>query len=120
MSPRNGVWSGAIPLAGEGLLRTAYATVLREVLRVVAEQAGDDAVMAPLEEVGRRVGHTDRPSLRIEERVEATAERLRALGGDIEIVTEPEGDGAWRVGAAPCRLSSGISPPCAGSRGPGS
>lgn len=89
---------------GEERFPKAYATVLGEVLRVVAEQDGDEGLIALLEEVGRRVGHTDRPAVRLEERVEATAELLRGLGGDIEIVTEPTG--GWSLEGRGCPLSA--------------
>jgi hypothetical protein len=43
-------------------------------------------------------------------RVEATAQVLRDLGGDVEVVAEPEN--RWRIegNGARCRRSSGIRP----------
>jgi predicted ArsR family transcriptional regulator len=89
---------------GEELFPKAYAAVLGHVLRTVAEQEGEEGLVALLENVGRRVGHLDRPNGRPEDRVEATAQLLRALGGDIDIV--PQADGSWMLEGNGCPLSA--------------
>lgn len=89
---------------GEEVFPKAYAAVLGQVLRVVAEEDGEEGLVALLEKVGRRVGHTSSPDAGTEERVESTAQLLRGLGGDIEIVPEP--DGRWRLEGRGCPLSA--------------
>lgn len=89
---------------GEELFPKAYATVLGQILRTVAEQEGEEGLVALLEKVGRRVGHQSRPSGGPGERVEATAQLLRALGGDIDVVPQP--DGSWRLEGKGCPLSA--------------
>lgn len=88
---------------GEELFPKAYAAVLGQVLRVVAEQEGEDGLVALLEKVGRRVGRTARSGVASGERIESTAQLLRGLGGDIEIVPEPSG--RWRIEGRGCPLS---------------
>ena len=88
---------------GEELFPKAYAAVLGQVLRVVAEQEGENGLVSLLEEVGRRVGRTARSGVASRERIESTAQLLRGLGGDVEIVPEPSG--RWRIEGRGCPLS---------------
>lgn len=89
---------------GEELFPKAYAAVLGQVLRVVAEQEGEAGLLALLEQVGRRVGRAAPSDGATEERVKSTAQLLQGLGGDIEIVQEP--DERWRIEGRGCPLSA--------------
>ena len=89
---------------GEELFPKAYAAILGEVLRVVAEREGEEGVVALLENVGRREGRGVAPGQSMGARVEATARVLRGLGGDIEVVAEPEI--RWRIEGNGCPLSA--------------
>jgi predicted ArsR family transcriptional regulator len=91
---------------GEELFPKAYAAVLGEVLRIVEAREGGDGVVRLLEEVGRRAGRVRDESADAEARIEATAEILRGLGADIDLVREP--GGAWRLEGKGCPLSAAV------------
>lgn len=89
---------------GEEVFPKAYAAVLGQVLRVVAEKDGEEGLLALLEEVGRRVGAGARPaaSQPLAERVQTSADLLRGLGGDIRV--EEEAGQGWRLEGNGCPL----------------
>lgn len=90
---------------GEERFPKAYATVLGEVLRMVAEREGENGVLELLTEVGRRVAGAEAVDVGSPaSRVDATARLLRGMGADVEVVAET-GD-RWRIEGRGCPLSA--------------
>ncbi len=85
------------------LFPKAYAFVLGALLAELDEELGSDRVREVVSRIGERVASPASGSQ--QERVEAAAEALRALGGTVEVF---EQDGAWRIQGFSCPLSAVI------------
>jgi predicted ArsR family transcriptional regulator len=87
----------------EELFPKAYALVLTELLTTIREEQGEEAMLARLRDVGRRLGvggaagHASTAG-----RVAAVSALLESLGGSIE--AERTGEG-WTLRSAGCPLS---------------
>lgn len=90
-------------IEAEELFPKAYAAVLNELLRTMAEREGEDAVVSLLQEVGRRAAGGDATGP-LERRVEAAEKALRGLGADVKV--EREAAEAWRLEGQGCPLSA--------------
>jgi predicted ArsR family transcriptional regulator len=90
--------------AAEELFPKAYALVLGEVIRVLEQQQGRDAVVRLLRDVGMRAAASHRdPGLDPDARVQQAASALRGLGGDVEVERRgPE----WVIQGYGCPLSA--------------
>jgi len=92
--------------AGEELFPKAYALVLGELLATIREEQGEEAMLARLAQVGRRLGSSARgASSDTASRVYATAALLESLGGAIEI---EQGVDGWTLRSAGCPLSRAV------------
>ena len=93
--------------SAESYFSRAYQPVLAAVLDVVVDELSAEQAAELLHKVGRRLGVTvgGRARGTLAERVAAAAEALRALGGEVDVVTE---DGALRIRSAGCPLSSTV------------
>ncbi|HEX6590139.1 MAG TPA: helix-turn-helix domain-containing protein [Longimicrobiales bacterium] len=88
---------------GEELFPKAYALVLQEMIATVRDDEGDDAAVAMLREVGRRLGAASAAANATEAaRVAAVSALLESLGGSIEA---ERSDDAWLLRSAGCPLS---------------
>lgn len=91
------------PVAEE-MFPKAYAFVLNSLLALLEERAGRAEVVSLLREVGARAGSAQRAAGSDERgRVEAAAEVLRGLGGDVEV---EQTEGEWRIRGYGCPLSA--------------
>jgi predicted ArsR family transcriptional regulator len=88
---------------GEELFPKAYATVLGRIIEEVARQYGPERAVELLRAVGERVAGTTPATTDPAVRVEAAAEALRSLGGDVET---QRGECGWRLQGYACPLSS--------------
>lgn len=92
-----------VTLEAEELFPKAYALVLQELLSTIREEEGEDAALAKLREVGRRLGagggagHAGLAS-----RVAAASAVLESLGGSVEAERTDDG---WLLRSAGCPLS---------------
>ena len=88
---------------GEELFPKAYALVLGELIEETRKVDGEKRTLDLMRTVGRRAAaNTPRPA-KPAERVEAAAEALRGLGGDVEV---QEIQGGWRIQGYGCPLSA--------------
>lgn len=87
----------------EEMYPKAYALVLNELLRLLREREGREAVVGLLREVGARAAAEAGAAGSAGARVEAAADALRRLGGDVEV--EREG-GGWLIRGFGCPLSA--------------
>jgi predicted ArsR family transcriptional regulator len=88
---------------GEELFPKAYALVLGELVDEVSRSDGPDRALALLRAVGARAAKSARPAATDDERVEAAADVLRGLGGDLDV---SRSDGGWRLQGYGCPLSA--------------
>lgn len=92
----------------EELFPKAYALVLTELLDTIRETEGEEAVLAKLRDVGRRLGaggaggHADTTG-----RVASATALLETLGGSVAAVRD--GDDGWTLRSAGCPLSRVVS-----------
>lgn len=93
--------------AAESFFSRAYQPVLAAVLDVLVAELPAEQAAGLLDKVGRRLGIAagGRAAGSLEERVAAAAEALRALGGEVDVVTE---DGTLRLRSTGCPLSSTV------------
>jgi predicted ArsR family transcriptional regulator len=93
--------------AAESEFSRAYQPVLGAVLDVLADELPAERVEEILKEAGRRLGAAaGGPAAgALADRAEAAAAALRALGGDVDVVTE---DGVLVLQGAGCPLSSAV------------
>lgn len=91
----------------EPLFSRAYQPVLAAVLDVLVEELPGDQASAFLDKVGQRIGIAvgGRASGTLEDRVNAAAAALGALGGEVDIVTD---GGLPKLRATGCPLSSTV------------
>ena len=88
---------------GEELFPKAYALVLTGLVEEIVRNEGQDQAVVLLRSVGRRVAASiSRPDDALA-RVEAAAEALRGLGGDVEV---QETGAGWRLQGYGCPLSA--------------
>ena len=91
----------------EEMFPKAYAAVLSELLNLLEEREGRDAVVRLLREVGARAaGEVRAPVDDGAARVAAAAGVLRKLGGDVEVERTETG---WRIRGYGCPLSAVVS-----------
>lgn len=88
---------------GEELFPKAYALVLGELVREIAETQGRDRVAALLDRVGRRLAAEQTASGPTPARVVAAAAALRQLGADLDVQRVA---GGWRLQGHGCPLSA--------------
>jgi predicted ArsR family transcriptional regulator len=93
--------------AAESYFSRAYQPVLAAVLDVLVAELPAEQAAEILDKVGRRLGvEAGSPATgTLGERAEAAAAALRALGGEVEVVTE---DGTLRLRGTGCPLSSAV------------
>jgi predicted ArsR family transcriptional regulator len=92
----------------EPLFSRAYQPVLAAVLDVLVDELPAEQAEGILQEVGRRIGLAagGQASGTLNDRVAAAAAALRALGGEVDVVTE---DGRLLLRGMGCPLSSTVS-----------
>jgi predicted ArsR family transcriptional regulator len=92
----------------EVLFSRAYEPVLGAVLDVLVDELPPEQAAAILDKVGRRVGLSagGRASGSLDARVAEAAAALRALGGEVDIVTE---GGTLQLRAMGCPLSAAVT-----------
>jgi predicted ArsR family transcriptional regulator len=97
----------ALQPEAEAYFSRAYQPVLATVLDVIVDELPAEQAAEMLAKVGRRLGVSvgGRASGTLEDRVGAAAAALRALGGEVDVVTE---DGALTIRSAGCPLSSTV------------
>jgi predicted ArsR family transcriptional regulator len=88
---------------GEELFPKAYALVLTGLVEEIARGEGRDRAVAVLRAVGRQVAASISPGDDPGARVEAAAEALRGLGGDVEVQRTADG---LRLQGYGCPLSA--------------
>ena len=88
----------------EELFPKAYAAVLVELLRTVAERDGEEGLLGLLREVGRRTAGRRAEGASAEARLASTEEALRSLGADVRV--EREAPGQWHIEGQGCPLSA--------------
>jgi predicted ArsR family transcriptional regulator len=93
----------ALTTEGEELFPKAYAAVLAGLVEEIAAKDGPEHAVALLRAVGERVAGAVPAGTATEARVEAAAEALRGLGGDVDV--ERSGDG-WKLQGYGCPLSA--------------
>lgn len=92
-----------LTLEAEELFPKAYALVLEELLATIREEDGEEAALAKLREVGRRLGEGGGAGhAGLASRVAAASAVLETLGGSVE--AERDADG-WLLRSAGCPLS---------------
>ena len=92
---------------GEELFPKAYGVVLSGVLQLLEEHAGRDAVVELMREVGVRAGAgVGGVEGDVEARVEAAADVLRQLGGDVDV---ERGEAGWVIRGYGCPLSGVVA-----------
>lgn len=97
-----------ITAEAEEMYPKAYAFVLSRIVELLQEQQGAEWVESLLRTLGSRAapaGATD-PSTDVASRVEAAADVLRELGGDVAVVQE---EGGWKIRGFGCPLSGVVS-----------
>lgn len=93
--------------AAEDLFPKAYALVLTELLSLLEERHGREQVIALLREVGTRAAGAGRRVVGYDEaRVQAAADILRSIGGDVEVLRERD---FWRIRGHGCPLSGVVA-----------
>lgn len=90
----------------EDLFPKAYAFALGELIRLLEERQGRDAVVELLREVGRRAAADGDEAGPAAARVEAAAEALRTLGGAVDVERTESG---WCLRGHGCPLSRVVS-----------
>jgi predicted ArsR family transcriptional regulator len=90
----------------EELFPKAYAPILGELLRLLAERDGQGEVVSLLREVGARAAGEHAAAGDDEARIAAAADVLRQLGGDVEVVRTEDG---WSIRGYGCPLSGVVS-----------
>ena len=90
------------------LLSRAYPPVLSAVLDVLVEELTPARTDAVMHEVGRRLARQvgGRAAGDLDARIRAAAGVLEALGGDVEVVRDP--DGRPQIRGAGCPLSAAV------------
>jgi predicted ArsR family transcriptional regulator len=87
---------------GEELFPKAYAFVLEGLIEEIILREGRDKAVGLLEAVGRRAGSGVAESADLETRVQAAAQALRKLGGDVEVIPREQD---WLLQGYGCPLS---------------
>jgi predicted ArsR family transcriptional regulator len=93
----------ALTEAGEELFPKAYAMVLAGLVEEIARRDGKERADQLLRAVGARAGSRVAIPADLPGRVEAAAEALRSMGGDLEVQRTTTG---WRLQGFGCPLSS--------------
>lgn len=89
---------------GEELFPKAYAPVLIELVRTLEERDGREPTLELLRRVGARAARgIELRGDSVDARVEAAADALRSLGGD---VTVARGPGRWEIRGFGCPLAA--------------
>ena len=88
---------------GEELFPKAYALVLGEMVDEISRRDGPDRALDVLRAVGARAAGMARKATNDDDRVNAAADVLRGLGGDIEVSRNAEG---WKLQGYGCPLSA--------------
>jgi predicted ArsR family transcriptional regulator len=88
---------------GEELFPKAYALVLTGLVEEIARADGPERAVSLLRSVGRQVAASIAPGDDPRARVEAAANALRGLGGDLEVQETSDG---WRLQGYGCPLSA--------------
>lgn len=98
----------ALQPTAESYFSRAYQPVLAAMLDVVIDELPAEQAAQLLDKVGRRLGVSlgGRAPGTLDERVAAAAAALRALGGEVDVVTE---DGRPTIRSAGCPLSSAVT-----------
>lgn len=91
--------------AAEELYPKAYALVFTELVGTLRDEEGEEAAVALLRRVGRRLGawSAGEAGDDLEARVAAAAALLESIGGSLEVLREPDG---WLIRARGCPLSA--------------
>ncbi len=92
----------ALTREGEELFPKAYALILGELVGEIDRTDGRERAVELLRAVGKRAAASVPRSAKAVERVEAAAETLRGLGGDVEVQRTAKG---WRIQGYGCPLS---------------
>lgn len=87
----------------EEIFPKAYALVLGELIGLLVERRGRREVLDLLREIGTRAGTRARVSGGDEARVQAAADALRGIGGDVDVERTDTG---WRIRGYGCPLSA--------------
>jgi predicted ArsR family transcriptional regulator len=93
----------ALTTEGEELFPKAYAAVLAGLVDEITAKDGPERAAQLLRSVGERVAGPAPADASTESRVEAAADALRGLGGDVEVQRTEEG---WKLQGFGCPLSS--------------
>ena len=90
----------------EELFPKAYAAILVELIRTLEERYGHERTLDLLRQTGARAAKGVEPAGNdAEARVQAAAEILRSIGGDLTVVRTP---GGWEIRGFGCPLSGAV------------
>lgn len=92
----------ALTRQGEELFPKAYAVVLDSLIEELGRREGEDQAIALLRAAGNRLGAAVARPADFEGRVNAAAQAVEGLGGDIEVQASA---GGWRLQGHGCPLS---------------